>query len=94
MRDRGDHYDLQVVDRGDGAQWDACGQHARGHGRIAEQVAQQIDGDSAVGDDRDGPWRGGQAGEEFLQVRVACRRPVPVSPGSPGNGSFSPCCMR
>jgi len=45
----------------------ACSQHVRGHGRIAEQVAQQIDGDSAVGDDRDRPWLGGQAGEEFLQ---------------------------
>jgi hypothetical protein len=27
-------------------------------------------------------------------VQVACSRPVPVSPGSPGSGSFSACCTR
>jgi hypothetical protein len=27
-------------------------------------------------------------------VRLACRRPAGVSPGSPGTGSFSPCCTR
>ena len=47
----------------------ACSQHVRGHGRIAEQVAQQIDGDSAVGDDRDRPRRRTQADQEFLQPR-------------------------
>ena len=27
-------------------------------------------------------------------VQVACSRPAPVSPGSPGSGSFSACCTR
>ncbi len=27
-------------------------------------------------------------------VQVACSRPVPVSPGSPGSGFFSPCYTR
>jgi hypothetical protein len=71
---RRDHDDGQVVDRGDGAGRDTRGEQPRRQGILVEEVAQQVGGDPAVGDDRDRPGRAGQVGEECLQPR----------PGLPG----------
>jgi hypothetical protein len=71
---RSDHDDGQVVDRGDGAWRDACGEQLRREGILVEEVAQQVGGDPAVGDHGDRPGRAGQAGEECLQ-------PCPGLPG-------------
>jgi len=64
---RGDHDDVQLVDGSDGTRWYARIQQVRGQGIIAQEVAQQVGRDPAVGDRGDGPGCAGQAGEECLQ---------------------------
>ena len=71
---RRDHDDGQVVDRGDGAWRDTCGEQLRRQGILVEEVAQQVGGDPAVGDHGDRPGCVGQGGEECLQ-------PCPGLPG-------------
>jgi len=64
---RGDHDEVQVVNDSDGTRWYARIQQVRGQGIIANQVAQQVGRDPAVGDRRDRPGCAGQASEECLQ---------------------------
>jgi hypothetical protein len=74
VRDRRDHDDAPVIHGGYGARRYARRQHGRRHAVVAEEVAQQIDGNPAVGDHRNRPGRPGQAGQEFPQPRPGLPR--------------------